>query len=321
MSMLHQGLSSLTSRVREAFGVPCTLRRFLAEHAQALQVALDASPQRPWLGSVPRWHEWGQARAGQGGGFQAGEVTGWRRVRHFGYRATRTVLPALAGFGSCTHIPRWRCDLQDVAGLQAAKSELLKVDSLDALAQQGARSHLAEISRSKLNALLAHRDLRCLRQPKSGEPLVRHLWDGRLFLANAGGTPRLAAARFMAARIGQAVPLCGALHSCSIEPLAVSGLRRGFELFAVCTREPALAAGLHEALRRLRAPYGATPLPAPYADAQALLLPREDARAMAAAAELRAAGLADLGKHLSALVLRQHMQLVRQGEGTQPLAA
>jgi hypothetical protein len=319
--MLNKGLSQLTNRVREQFGVPVTLRRFLADHAQALQVPLESAPQGLFLGSVPRWHEWGQARQGQGDSFQAGEVWGWQRVRHFGWRAHRRVLPDLAGFGSCTRTPRWQCELQDVVGLQASKSELAKFDSLDALAQQGARSHISEISRSRLSALLAHRDLRFLRQPKASEHLVRHLWDGRLFLANAGGTQRFAAARYIAGRIGLAVPLGAELRRCSIEPLAVSGLRRGFELFAVSTREPALAAGLHEALRRLRAPYCATPLPAPYTDAQALFLPREDKRSMAAAAELRAAGLPDLGKHLSALVLRQHMNLVRQGESAQPLAA
>lgn len=319
--MLNKALSFATDRVREQFGVPVTLRRFLAGQAQGLQVPLEPAPDALWLGSVPRWHEWGQAGAVQGEAFKAGEVTGWRAGRHFGWHATREVLPDLAGFGSCVRTPRWRCDIQDVMGLQASKSELLKFDRLDALAQRGARSMVSEVTRSKLSALLAHRELRFLRQPKASEHFVRHLWDGRLFLANGGGTPRFAAARWIAGRIGLPVPLCAELHSGSIEPLAVSGLRRHYELFAVNTRDPALAAGLHEALRRLRAPYFSKPLPAPYADAQALLLPRGDKRALAAAAELRAAGLADLGKHLSALVLRQHMNLVRQGEGTQAMAA
>ena len=319
--MLKKAWSLATDRVREQFGVPVALSRFLAQHARDLAVRLEPASDALFLGSVPRWHEWGQAGTVRGDAFQAGELSGWSAGRYFGWRSTRVVLPDLASFGSCARTPRWRCDIQDVTGLQASKSELAKYDSLDAMALQGVRSMVSEVSRSRLNALLAHRELRFLRQPKASEHFVRHLWDGRLFLANGAGSPRFAAARYVAGRIGLAVPLCAELHTCSIEPLAVSGLRRGWELFAVSTRDTTLSTGLHEALRRLRAPYLSKPLPPPWAEAQVLFLPREDRRAMAAAVELRAAGLPDVGKHLSALVLRQHMNLARQGEGTQAMAA
>jgi hypothetical protein len=321
MSMLKRGWRAVSDRVREQFGVPVSLRRLLADNASKLQVALEIAPGAVAVGSVTRWHEWGEAWRDEGESFQAGELRGWKTQRNFRYCAHRQVNPELLSLGTCVREPRWHCDIQDVAGLQAARAELLKFDSLDAFALAKARSLMSEATRTHLSSLLSHRELRFLRRFRGGEHFFHPLWDGRVFLANQGGSAHFAAARHIAARIGQAVALGGELRRCSLEPLAVNGLRRDFELFAVSTRDAGAGAALHDALRRLRAPYLGKPMPAPHADAQVLFLPRGDKRAMAVAAELRAAGLPDVGRHLSALVLRQHMNLARQGENAQAQAA
>ncbi len=319
--MWKRGLSRVTTRVREQFGVPVTLRRFLQDHGASLQTALEMVPGGIAAANVTRWHEWAEAWRGDGENYKPGEIPGWQSHRNFSYRPQRQVREELLRFAACTRLPQWRGDIRDVAGLQAGRLELAKFESLDVYAQSKARPHLSEITRAKLNTLLAHKELRFLRKPKSTEYFFQPLWDGRIFLLNGGGSPQFAAARFMAGRIGQAVPLAGELRTCSLEPLAVSGLRRDFELFAVSDGDAQIRAGLHDALRRLRAPYLCKPMPQPHTQAQVLFLPRADRRAQAAAAELRAAGLPDVGKHLSALVLRQHIYLVRQRDGAQAQAA
>lgn len=315
--MFKRGLALVTTLVREQWGVPVTLRRFLQDHGAALRSELEISPAGLAAGNITRWHEWGEAWRDGGEDFQPGELPGWKMQRNFKYKPQRQVRQELLRFATCTRQPQWRGDIREVAGLQAGRAELAKFDSLDVYAQTRGRQHLTEITRARLNTLLANKELRFLRKPRPAEYFLQPLWDGRIFLLNGGGSPQFAAARFIAGQIGQAVPLAGELRRCSLEPVAVSGLRRDFELFAVSTRDAQASAGLHDALRRLRAPYLWKPMPQPHAQAQVLLLPRGDRRAQAAAAELRAAGLPDVGKHLSALVLRQSVYLVRQREGAQ----
>ncbi|MDZ5460931.1 DUF6685 family protein [Azohydromonas lata] len=319
--MFKRGLALVTTLVREQLGVPVTLRRFLQEQTEALRAGLEILPAGLAAGNITCWHEWGDAWRDGGEAYEPGELPGWKTQHNFKYKPQRQVRQDLLRLATVTRQPQWRGDIRDVAGLQANRAELVKFDSLDVYAQTRARSHLSEITRARLNALLSHKELRFLRRPKPAEYFLQPLWDGRIFLLNGGGSPQFAAARFIAGQIGQAVPLAGELRQCSLEPLAVSGLRRDFELFALSMRDPQAIAGLHDALRRLRAPYLWKPMPQPHAQAQVLFLPREDRRAQAAAAELRAAGLPDVGKHLSALVLRQHIYLVRQREGTQAQAA
>ncbi|NML19119.1 DUF6685 family protein [Azohydromonas caseinilytica] len=321
MPMLKKGLSLVTNLVRERFGTPHKLRPFLDENARKLQVSLDAVPGPIAAASMPRWHEWGEALRSGSVAFKAGELLGWRTQRNFGYHSYRVVLPELARFGSCIRLPDWRCDIQDVEGLQASKAELARYDSLDALALQGSPQLVDEISSARLNTLLARREIRTLRRQQSSDHFARFLWDGRVFLINSGASRQFAAARLVAARLGQKVPLCGELRVYSIEPPAVNNLRRDFELFAVSCRDVVANVRFHEALRGSRIPYLSKRMPAPGTDAEVIFLPRADRRSMAAAAELRAAGYPDVGKLLSALLLRQHMNSVRLGQGPQAEAA
>jgi hypothetical protein len=62
-------------------------------------------------------------------------------------------------------------------------------------------------------------------------------------------------------------------------------------------------------------------MPQPHSDAEVIFLPRVNRRSMALAAEMRAAGLPDVGKHLSLLVLRQHMNAARHIGGQEARAA
>ena len=66
-----------------------------------------------------------------------------------------------------------------------------------------------------------------------------------------------------------------------------------------------------DAMRAFRATWLWHPLPRPYERARAVLLPKDEASSMRVAVELRRAGIADLGAHLSALCVRQG--LTRRG--------
>jgi hypothetical protein len=316
--MLNKGLSLVSKLMLEHLGVPATLRQFLAENARRLRVpSLDVPPgaMGPW------WHGWGQASRANGTVFKAGEILGWTRHRNFGYRSYRVVRPELASFGCCVRISGGLGDFQNATGPGALKSELVRFASLNAVVGEDPRSRADDLATSQRSLRLAHGDIREPSRPKSLVYIAHHLWNGQAFQINSGELHHFAAARDTAGRTGHSDPWCRELHVFSIEPLAVSGLRRDFELFAVSRRDAAANVGLHDAMRKLRATYFCRPLPYPYGSAEALFLPRDEKRSMALAAELRKAGLPDLGKHLSTLVLRQHINLVHHDDTLQLKAA
>ncbi|WP_051243350.1 DUF6685 family protein [Azohydromonas australica] len=320
--MLKMSLTLVTGLVRDRLGRASSLAQCLDTNAEKLQVSsLDASPGSIAADSVPRWHEWGQGSRSDGAVFRAGELLGWKTHRNFGYRSYRIVHPDLARLGDCTQLPGWHCDIQDVDGLHASKLTLLRFNSLDAMAQQEAAKLIDEVSSARLARLLERHEIRALCRRRSGDHFVRYLWDGRTFLINRSGSVHFAAARFMAARLEQRVALGGELHVHSIEPQAVSSLRRDFELFAVSARDAFASIAFHEALRRSHTPYLSKRMPRPHAHTEVIFLPRDDRRSVAVAAELRVAGFPDAGKHLSTLVLRQHMNAVRHGDGQDAMAA
>jgi hypothetical protein len=320
--MLKKSLTLVTDLVRDRLGRPSSLVQCLDTNAEKLLVGLpDAETANIAADSVPRWHEWGQRSRSDGAVFKAGELLGWKTHRNFGYRSYRVVRPDLAGFGDCTQLPGWHCDIQDVDGLHASKSTLVRFNSLDAMAQQEVPGLIDEVSSARLARLLERHEIRALRQQRSGDHFVRYLWDGRIFLLNRSGSVHFAAARLMAAQLKQRVALGGELQVLSIEPQVVSSLRRDFELFAVSARDAFASIAFHEALRGSYTPYLSKRMPHPYADTEVIFLPRDDRRSMAMADEMRAAGFQDVVKHLSTLVLRQHMNAARHDGGQAAMAA
>lgn len=320
--MLKSGLTLVTGLLRGRLGKPSSLSQFLDSHAERLQVgSLDARPGRIAADGVPRWHEWSQPWRSDGVMFGAGELLGWKTHRNFGYRSYRFVRPELAGFGSCLRIPDWRCDIQDIVGLHAWKPGQARFGSLDTMARQSTPMLVDEVSSARLAALLRRPELRALCQPRCSGQFVRFLWDGRVFLGNSTPSQYFAAARYIARRIAQPVVLGGELCVLSTKPQAVNGLRRDFEMFAVSCRDAIASVGFHEVLRMSRTPYLSKRLPRPHANTEVTFLPRADRRSMAMAATLQELGFPDVIRHLSTLVLRQHSNAARHGDGSQRRAA
>jgi hypothetical protein len=279
--MLKKGLTLVTGLVRERLGKPSGLRQFLDDNAGKLHVDPLDAEPGNAADSMPRWHEWGQPSHSDGAAFKSGEIMGWKTHRNFGYRSYRVVLPELAGFGSCLRVPGWRREVQEPGALH----------------------------------------VRPLRRQRSSEHYVRHLWDGPVLLIDDDAARDFAAVPHVAAQSGQRAVPGAELLVFSIEPQAVNGLRRDFELFAISSRDVFASVAFHDAVRRSRTPYLSKRLPQPRCDTEVIFLPRIDRRSMALAAEMRTAGFPDVGKHLSTLVLRQHMNAARRMNGLEARAA
>ena len=288
--------------IREGLGSPASLYRLL-ETRPDLRTALTVPPQVIAAESVVKWHEWGTAPNTHGEHCNRGELMGWRHSPG-SYSSCCVRRDEFANFGSCEITEEWECDIQDITGLSSSKSELTDFASLDAMIEANSREMIDAITEEKLRENLAHDEIRILHRDDPSDFFVRHLWDGRVFLINNGGSHHFAAARYIASRLGIPVPLCGKLHTYSINQIAVARLERDFDMFVISdTGEGGL--GFHGAMESFRATYLWQFLPRPYGDQRAILLPKLERRSAKVAAVLREAGYFDLGAYLRGLVMRQ----------------
>lgn len=288
--------TSIFDGIREDFGIPARLLRLL----ERPEVRAELPPLSPCIdaGSVVPWHAFGAFSLA---GHRAG-IVGWRQSGSYyeSFQINRDCLE----IGQHEVFEDWTCDIQDVHGFSASKSDLADFTSTDEMVETNSREMISEISPERLTKNLAHSEIRIIHDPKTTDHFAHYRWDGRIFLMNSGGSHHFAAAKYIAARLGQPVPLRGKLHVHSLNPSAIAALRRSFDLFAI-SDEPEVVNAFHKAMQAFRATWFQHYLPRPYANASAVLLPKAEPRSMRVSEALRQAGVLDLGLHLSDLCAAQ----------------
>ncbi|HFH3237485.1 TPA: hypothetical protein ACGJTY_005071, partial [Pseudomonas aeruginosa] len=108
--------------IQDDLGIPASVRA-IVEAFPALKVHLREPAQSIAASSVVLWHEWGGAVHGSWPRLAAGEMLGWRNQggQYGSFHLTREDLARLG----CREVKeQWRCEIQDVEGLSASKSEL-----------------------------------------------------------------------------------------------------------------------------------------------------------------------------------------------------
>lgn len=294
-------LTDICDDIQATLGIPSKLTRFLSVHPD-LCVPIKEPDRSIAYGSVVPWHEWDAASTSSLPDHSPGSLIGWQSSGGE-YKSFQAHLPSLAALGQRDKIPGWTCDIRDVTGLNASKATLSDFADMDAFVARQSPELIAEISDARLNANLAHDQIRIL-PGNSSDYFVRPLWDGRLFLMNSGGSHHFAAARYIASRIDRRVPLEGTLYTYAVNGSALQDLRERFDLYAV-SNDAELSTGFHHAMASFGATYLRRPLPAPHELAQAIFLPKSQPRSLRASNVLRDAGAFDLGRHLADLCKRQ----------------
>lgn len=284
-------------------GHPVTLLRLLDE-CPSLRIHLIEPKADIAARSVVQWHNWGDSSEHFKRRLRRGTLFGWRYFSGE-YRSFEIHRAELEHFGRCEINDYWTCDIQTVVGFSSSKSELEKFSSLDDMVETNSREMIDALTEEKLCQNLAHNEIRILHHEQTSDHFARHRWDGRVFLINNGGSHHFAAARYIAARIERQVPLCGALHTYSIDPIAVDSLQTDFDMFVIPDNNVDASNGFHDAMRAFHATYFWIPLPRPYENARVILLPKQEIRSAKVSAVLRAAGLFDFGKYLTSLIKRQ----------------
>lgn len=292
----------LFDSLREDFGYPARLMQLLQEKP-SIRVDLNAPAPCIDAASVVSWHKLGLSPDSH---LECGEMMGWRTVGgHYGsFTLTR---PEYAQIGRCAITANWTCDIGELQGFSNSKSRLNEFASTDAMVQVKSRDLIDTISAEKLAENLAHKQIGIIHNPTTSDFFARFLWDTRVFLMNNGGSHHLAAAKYIATRLPQKVPLCANLHAYSLDANAIASLCRDFEIFVV-SDEPSICNAFGDAMRTFKATWLWHLLPAHYGDARAVLLPRNEARSMRAGAALRQYGVVDLGAYLTDLAASQPTQ-------------
>lgn len=279
------------------------MQRALVEHPD---LRAELPPPAPCIASssVVHWHELGTHDVFSWPRRDHGQLLGWAASGSH-YESFHLMRPEYAQIGREEVIDNWTCDIAELHGFSGSKSDLKKFTSTDAMVEANSRKMIAEISHAKLAENLAHDGIRIINHEKTNDHFTRYQWDGRLWLMNTDGSHHLAAAKYIAARLGVAVPLRARLYVYWLNEGPLASLRRDFEMFVISSAAAASNA-FHDAMRAFRAAWLWHPMPRPYDQTtRAVLLPKSEGRSRRVADELRRAGFVDLGAQLAGLAARQ----------------
>jgi hypothetical protein len=205
---------------------------------------------------------------------------------------------ALSELVETVELPSWSCDIRDVEALGASRSPLERYASLDEMVLERSPELVREISTDGLRKNLAHDEIRILRDEHKGDFFQWYQWDGRVFLANSGGSHHFSAARYIAGQLGTAVRLSGRLELHRFGRSQVAALRREFQIFCMTWRS---LLSFVDVMRALRAPFLGCHAPPPHTDGRIVLLPSSHPRTARVAEVLRRFGFREIGYELDAV--------------------
>lgn len=291
--------TTIADSFRESFGQPATLLRLLQTNPE-IRVELPTQPQNIAAASIVHWHDLPMQLPMSWPRRNPVELSGWRANGNY-YDSFTVTRQEYTELGSRDEV-EVELDICEVDGLYASKSDLTTFQTLDQLVETNSREMIDELSETKLAKNLAHREIRILHG--KGDYFARYLWDGRTFLMNSGGSHHFAAARYLARRLNQRVPLRGRLHVYSLNSAPVAALCREFEMFVI-SNKASISNAFHDAMRSFQSTWLWHPMPQPYEHTRAILLPRSEKRSMRVAKALRQAGVLDFGAYLTDLVANQ----------------
>jgi len=299
---MNKIIQAISDTVRTSLGQPVHVERFLAAHPH-----FNAGLQRPEdniaMASVPKWQtlgQWGTRADVRQAGRTA--LMGWRR-EGTAYRSFGGTCPSLNNLVKKVVVDNWHCDLQDVHGFAASKSNLETFSSMDQMVETNSREMIEDVSLAGLRKNLAHKEIRVTGDNPGSDWLQVHQWDGRMFVVNDGGSHHLAAAKYIAARIEERVELSAPLHYYAIDPDAVAALRAEYDVYVVNNHHTVMNL-FHEAAESSGVTWLWHALPEAYRGAKALFLPRAEPLSMKVSQAFKDAGFEELGAHLEEISRR-----------------
>ncbi|WP_157643736.1 DUF6685 family protein [Burkholderia ubonensis] len=148
-----------------------------------------------------------------------------------GLRRSRLACPD-GRLAQCRRIDGFEFDITDIEGIGNSKSSDRSFASVRAFGHDFATYDKASVDVAGLSRMLSHREVRILRRDP-GDAVGVRLWDGRLFLYNAGGSHHFAGAHYIASEIKMGIPLRARLEVIELRIPAIRWLLAQFIPIAV----------------------------------------------------------------------------------------
>lgn len=295
--MIKPLAQKLIDSIREDFGNPMGLKR-LIEKAPYLRARIDDVPDVIAASSVVRWHEWSSYSTDQWPRGSTGRLIGWKM--YGGQYASDSVdIPALKSLCIRTQQDDFECDIKQVTGIAASKSELYTFATIEDMAIQNCSYLIQDVSPHNLKKNLDWPEVRIVNE-KSSDFFTKYGWDSGMYLMNSGGSHHFAAAHYISAQLNIDTALRGRLVTIEMNAQSIAELNNEYSIYAI-SDELHASLDFHKAMQDFKAEYYWQKLPQPYDESRAIFLPRNQARSVKVADVLRDSGFTDIGAVLSEL--------------------
>jgi hypothetical protein len=127
-------------------------------------------------------------------------------------------------------LKNFRCDIKDIEGITASKSDLSVCSSLDEFAETYCPDFIQSFNQDNLNKHLHWEDKRILRH----STLHTYQWnENKIRMVNSGGSHHFAAARYIAVKLNEKVECCLTLKHRELIETSVLSLVRTLYMYAV----------------------------------------------------------------------------------------
>lgn len=285
-------------------GHPPRLKRLLYQHPEICSTG-DQEQESIAHSSVVRWDRFGSDAVSICNRKPVGKLLGWKHVGPY-YESFHVDRPELVQISVRTVVENWTCDISQVHGFSSSKSELTAFSTTDEMVEANSQEMIDEVTSEKLQKNLAHSEIRIIHdRSRTSDHFQIYDWDKRVFLMNSGGSHHFAAAKYIALRLGEPVPLRGKLYRDRLNVEAIHSLLKDFEIIGL-NDDALLINEFWDAMKQYRATWLWTHMPAPYTgNMRAIFLPKNNKRSMRVARELHLAGAFDIGSHLLRLSASQ----------------
>lgn len=165
--------------------------------------------------------------------------------------------------GSITTTEGAALDIQQVDGMTCSKGEDTPFATMAAFSSQIDLSNrgidLNDKSLPMLRKILSNRDIRIMHDPRTTDLFSCHLWDGRIFLSQSGGSHHFAAAQFLSREMDINLLITGKLVTHQLDSAAIREVTSKYHIFAV--KNASEFHELHDAMSRCNTSFIATPIP------------------------------------------------------------
>lgn len=291
---------------REGFlhylGRPARLEAAI-KSGQLVPINLTPPADTLWTRSVIYWHTW---REWSSMSFHRDHFTIDYRKPGYNRRleSHSLAVPEVENLVKEETIPDFSCDITDIKGISASKSEGHDIGDIDEFPVLRCPEFIEPVTAQHLQQNMQHWELRL-----DSMRFAEFPWsERRYYWLNDGGSHHFAAARYQASRLNQAVPLAGKLHRYTVDADMVSALRDKWHLFVIPHQE--VFGSFFDAMNAFECPFAHSAMPRNVhnefqtgVSLRLIWLERDNTRASAVAELLSAAGFPDFGKQLDILAL------------------